>query len=349
MAGDPDPVLIDGAQGEGGGQILRTALSLSLCLGRSVHIQRIRANRDRPGLRPQHLTAVRAAAQLGDAQVQGAEQGSRELWFAPQRRPAGGNFQFDIGTAGSTGLVLQTLLPVLLTAPRSSELSLTGGTHNPLAPSFHFLAGAFLPLLQRLGPRISAILDRPGFYPAGGGRVRVRIEPVPRLQPLVLAELVREPALSARALLCRLPDAIGRRELGVLTQELGVKLAQQRLERDDSSLSPGNALILEAQGPEVTEVLVSLGERGVPAETVARRLVYEAQRYLAAQVPVGEHLADQLLLPLALAGGGSFLTLVPSLHLRTNLAVIQAFLPLKPILEELGPDRWWVGWQSAGG
>ncbi len=330
---------IDGSQGEGGGQILRTALALALCRGRAIRLIRIRAARARPGLRPQHLAAVKAAAQLSDARVEGAEPGSMELRFTPGPvRP--GEYRFDIGTAGSTTLVLQTLLPTLATAPRSSRLVLEGGTHNPLAPSFAFLERAYLPLLRRMGARVAARLVRPGFYPAGGGCLEVEIEPAAALSPLVLEE--RGPLLGIRAhvLIARLPHHIAERELAVLARSLDPPPEAGWVEAVTAGRGPGNAVVVEVESQEITEIFTGFGERGVPAETVAAGVAGAVRRYLAAGVPVGEHLADQLLLPLALAGGGALRTLRPTRHTLTNMAVIERFLPLRFRSEEIAADDW---------
>ena len=172
---------IDGSRGEGGGQILRTSLGLSLVTGRAFRIVRIRAGRAKPGLRHQHRTAVQAAARVGNAEVEGAEVGSMELTFVPGA-VAAGEYEFSVGTAGSAALVLQAVLPALLTASQPSRLKLEGGTHNPFAPPFDFLAKTFLPIVNRMGPRVTAELERPGFYPAGGGEMRLTIEPCARLR-----------------------------------------------------------------------------------------------------------------------------------------------------------------------
>src|SRR5688500_7677378 len=178
---------LDGSQGEGGGQVLRTSLALSLITGTPFRIVDIRANRNPPGLRKQHLTAVEAAAQVGDAEVKGAAVGARELTFAP-RTVRTGDFRFAIGTAGSCTLVLQTVLPALMLQKERSALILEGGTHNPMAPPFDFLERVYLPLLARLGPQVKLTLDRPGFYPVGGGKLRCEIAPVERLAGLELLE-----------------------------------------------------------------------------------------------------------------------------------------------------------------
>ena len=177
--------VIDGAFGEGGGQILRTSLALSLVTGTPFCIERIRANRKKPGLRNQHLTAVNAAAQVGKAEVQGNTIESCVLTFIPTTITPG-QYHFSVGTAGSSTLVLQTILPALLTAAERSDLVLEGGTYNPLAPPFDFLSLAFLPLIRRMGADVSVRLERPGFYPAGGGRFSVSIAPVKQLAPITL-------------------------------------------------------------------------------------------------------------------------------------------------------------------
>jgi len=322
---------LDGSFGEGGGQILRTALSLSVATGTPFRITRIRAGRSRPGLLHQHLTAVRAAAAIGGARVEGAELGSQELRFEPREvRP--GEYTFEIGTAGSAGLVLQTVLPPLLTAAGPSRLELEGGTHNPSAPPFDFLARCFLPLLERMGPRLGAELLRPGFFPAGGGRMRIEIEPVVRLKPLELVERGPIVRRRARALVARLPRHIAERELREVRRELGWAESECEVEEISDSAGPGNTLVLEVTSEvgdsPLTEIITAFGRRGVPAERVAGEAVEELRRYLDPQVPVGLHLADQLLLPLALAGGGRFLTLPLSSHARTHVEVIRRFLPV---------------------
>jgi RNA 3'-terminal phosphate cyclase (ATP) len=223
--------------------------------------------------------------------------------------------------------VLQTVLLPLLLADAPSRLTLEGGTHNPYAPPFDFLAAAFLPLLRRMGARVEARLERAGFYPAGGGRLTVEIGAPGALTPLALP--VRGPIRRrrARALLSRLHRRIGDRELAVVHARLG--WTGEELEvvtLGEAMAGPGNVLLLEIQSEHVTEVFTGFGQVGVRAEAVAEQAVQEAQHYLAADVPVGPHLADQLLLPLALAGGGSFRTMPLTRHATTNIAVIGQFL-----------------------
>ena len=331
-------LVLDGSQGEGGGQILRSALGLSLLTGTPFRIDNIRAGRPRPGLMRQHLTAVEAAAAVGGGEVSGAAVGARSLFFRPGR-PRGGDYHFSVGTAGSTTLVLQTVLPALITAPGPSTILLEGGTHNPSSPPFEFLARSFLPLLARMGPRVEAALERPGFYPAGGGRLRVTIAPCARLQPMVLEERGVIVGRRARALVSNLPRTIAEREVDRLTTALGWDARAFSIERVDSA-GPGNVVLVEVESENVTEVFVGFGEKHLQAELVADRAAGEAMEYLAAGVPVGPHLADQLILPLALAGGGSFRTIAPTNHTRTQLAVVQRFLELTPRMTEVGDGSW---------
>lgn len=326
---------LDGAQGEGGGQVLRSALALSLCTNAPFRIDNIRANRARPGLARQHLTAVLAAAQIGAAELRGAQLGSTRLDFAP-RGIRHGEYRFDVGTAGSTTLVYQTVLPALLTAEAHTRLTLVGGTHNPLAPTFEFIARAFNPLVERLGPRLSAELHRPGFFPVGGGEWRAAIEPAARLAPFDLPARGAPRGIRARVLLSGLPPHIARRELAALRAAFDLAAdACEVCERP--ALSPGNAILLELDFEELTEVISALGERGKPAEDVAADAIEAARDYLRHTAPVGPYLADQLLLPLALAGGGSFRTGPLTLHTRTNMAVIEQFLPVR-FEQQAAPD-----------
>lgn len=322
---------IDGSLGEGGGQILRTALSLSLVTGQPFRIHHLRAGRPKPGLQAQHLVAVQAAATVGQAEVEGAVKGALELEFRP-RAVTPGEYHFSVGTAGSATLVLQTLLPALMTARGPSALVLEGGTHNPLAPPFEFLARTYLPLIHRLGPKVRVKLDRHGFYPAGGGKLRVTIEPASSLTRLDLVERGGTLRLSATALVANLPLHVAERELKVLKRELDLGTESLHVE-EVKSHGPGNAVFVQVESAHLVEVFTGFGAPGVRAEAVAHQLAKEVKRYLAAEVPVGEHLADQLLLPLVLAGGGSFVTLPLSSHALTNIEVVKLFLPVEVKVE----------------
>jgi RNA 3'-terminal phosphate cyclase (ATP) len=325
-------ITIDGSEGEGGGQILRTSLALSLVTGQPFRMERIRAKRQKPGLLRQHLTAVEAAKAVGCAEVAGAEMNSQTLEFQPgQVTP--GNYRFAVGTAGSATLVLQTFLPALLLASDKSTLTLEGGTHNPLAPPFDFLARSFMPLIHRMGPDVELELRRPGFYPAGGGRFHARIEPSKRLSPLALNERGKIQSRRAKVWLSKLSPEIADRELAVVREELRWGAEECSVETVPHPKGPGNAVVLEIQTDHVTAIFTGFGERGRPAEEVAREAVDAARTWQQADVPVDEYVADQLLLPLALAGSGSFRTTRPSLHTTTNATIIQRFLPLTIVLE----------------
>jgi RNA 3'-terminal phosphate cyclase (ATP) len=324
---------LDGSRGEGGGQILRTSVALSMITGKPFQVRRIRAGRAKPGLMRQHLTAVKAAAKVCGAETEGAELKSNKLTFRPgDVQP--GEYRFDIGTAGSATLVLQTVLPGLMTADGPSKLTLCGGTHNIHAPPFDFLAKAFLPLLGRIGPKVSATLIRPGFYPAGGGEVVVDIHPVQQLKPIRLLDAGRIVRRHATAMVSRLPRHIAERELATLRRKLSLSEKETTVE-EVRSLGPGNVLVVEMERERITEVFTGFGQRGVPAEEVAAGAAREIASYLNTGAPVGEHLADQLLLPLALAGGGRYRTTAPTPHTTTNVDTIREFLDVPIEIEEV--------------
>jgi RNA 3'-terminal phosphate cyclase (ATP) len=285
------------------------------------------------------MTAVEASKTVGCAEVVGAAMNSQTLEFRPAVVTPG-NYRFAVGTAGSATLVLQTVLPSLLTAPGTSTLTLEGGTHNPLAPPFDFLARSFMPLIRRMGPSVELELRRPGFFPVGGGRFHVRIEPVNRLSRLVLTERGAIRERRARAWLSKLSPEVAERELAVVREELRWRPEECGIETVPHPKGPGNALVLEIEAENVAVVFTGFGERGRPAEEVAQEAVEALKVWQEADVPVDEYLADQLLLPMALAGGGWFRTTKPSLHSTTNAAIIQRFLPV-PIRFEQESDLVW--------
>jgi RNA 3'-terminal phosphate cyclase (ATP) len=318
-------LVVDGSMGEGGGQVLRTTLGLSLVTGRAVRIENVRARREKPGLRPQHATAVTAAARVGGARVLGNTVGSRTVEFEPSDVNPG-VFHFDIGTAGASCLVLQTILPALMLADAPSRIVIEGGTYNTRAPSLGFLEKTFLPVLSRFGPRVTAHVERHGFYPAGGGRVTFEIEPVKTLSPLELLERGEPRHVRARAIVARLPRHVAERELAEITTKLRLAAHQVEIVSLENTRGPGNAVEIELAHENVTEIVTEHGRRGLPAERVAALALAEAEAYLASDAPVGPHLADQLLIPCALAQGGTFRTLPLTLHSTTNAEVIQLLL-----------------------
>jgi RNA 3'-terminal phosphate cyclase (ATP) len=327
---------LDGSTGEGGGQILRSALALSVITGRPFRITNIRANRDRPGLRRQHLTAVRAAAAISRATVEGDAIDSRELSFTPGP-VVPGEYTFDIGSAGSATLVLQTVLPPLIVSDVSSMLTLHGGTHNPGGPPMDFLEKSFLPVINRMGAKVEVVMQRPGFAPRGGGRFTVSIDPPSgrKIRPVDILQRGAIRRRKARAVVAAIPRGVAERELGVVAKRLGWATHEQEAVELPVEFGPGNVITLEVEGESVTEVFTGIGQRGIRAEAVAEQAVAEAERYLAGpDVPVGDCLADQLLLPFALAGGGSYRTLALTRHSATNIGTIRTFLPTQVLTTE---------------
>lgn len=334
-------ITIDGSYGEGGGQILRSSLALSLLTGKPFHIENIRARRKKTGLMRQHLTAVNAAAEIGNARVDGNVIGASSFTFEPRAiRP--GHYHYAIGTAGSCTLVLQAILPALIVANGPSEVILEGGTHNPFAPPFDFLDKAFLPIINSMGPKIVGTLEKPGFFPAGGGRLRVTVEPVETLQPLTLIERGPIRRKAAYAMVSNLPLGIANRELKVVAKNLDWGKGELHAVTVDNSQGPGNVLSLVIESEALTEVFTGFGERGVSAERVARRVCQRVLGYMEAGVPVGPYLADQLLVPMAIAGGGRFRTVQPSRHTLTNIDIIKRFMNLSSDLKANEQNQWTI-------
>jgi RNA 3'-terminal phosphate cyclase (ATP) len=339
-----DILTIDGSFGEGGGQVLRSSLAMSLVTGRPFAIENIRAGRKKPGLMRQHLTAVCAAADVSHAEVAGATIGSRRLEFRPGTVTPG-NYKFSVGTAGSTTLVLQTVLPALMLAESESTLTLEGGTHNPFAPPLDFLTKAYLPLVNRMGPKVTINPQdvRPGFYPAGGGSFRVHVHPARQLGRLELMERGEIRKRRVTALVANLPQHVGERECHTIAKKTGWPQECFQVEMVERSHGPGNIVFIELESEQVTEVFTGFGQIGVRAEAVATRALDDARAYQVAGVPVGKYLADQLMLPLGIgahfgAGGGSFRTMALSLHATTHIEVLHRFLELDTNVEQTGRD-----------
>lgn len=328
-------LIIDGSHGEGGGQILRSSLALSMVTGTPFQIERIRAGRSKPGLMRQHLTALRAAMQICGATVEGDAIGSTQIAFTPGKTQ-GGEYTFSIGTAGSTTLVLQTVLLPLLLAKEKSRLTLEGGTHNPFAPPFDFLAKSYLPLVAKMGPEIRPVLSQAGFYPAGGGRFTLDIEPVGELKTIELLERGAIKSRRARALVANLPRHIAERELRVVKRRLNWNDDELEVVEVNGSPGPGNILSLEAEFENVADVFTGFGEPTRSAESVAEHAVQQFQQYMRSAAPVGEYLTDQLLLPLAIAGGGCFVSTGLSSHANTHIDLIRQFQMAEIAVERQG-------------
>ncbi len=334
-------ITIDGSLGEGGGQILRTSLALSAITGTPITIEKIRAKRSKPGLQRQHLMAVRAAARVCGAELSGDELNSRAITFRPQPVMAG-EYHVPIGSAGSCSLVLQTVLPALMTADKPSRVVIEGGTHNPLAPPFEFLRDAFLPQVARIGASVTLTLDRHGFYPAGGGRLIAEIAPLGNPTPFSLMERGKPRGRGARCQVANLPIGIAEREATTVKHKLKWSEDECRAQSIADCDGPGNIVLITLAYEHVTEVFARCGEMRVSAEVVATRAAQDARGYLDGSAPVGEHLADQLLLPLALAAGGEFRTSRPTEHFTTNAAVIAMFLGERVTTRELKKNDWVV-------
>jgi len=317
-------IIIDGSKGEGGGQVLRSALSLSACTGQPFKIKNIRGGRKKPGLMRQHLTCVKAIEEICAGNAIGRTLGSTELTFVPGEIRHG-DYRFDIGTAGATGLVFQTVLPVLLQADSPSTVQFGGGTHNKAAPPFEFLQESFLPALKLVGANVRIELHKRGYYPAGGGMWQAFIEPLETPIPMDLTDRGSVQSITAEAATANLPSSIAERELTTVSEELGLQEADLH-QRNYDSAGPGNIVLVRAFSNKHTEVFSGFGEYGVSAELVARRAANAAKKYLDSEAAVSENLADQLLLPLACGAGGSFTATELSEHFLTNKGVIEAFL-----------------------
>lgn len=324
---------MDGSLGEGGGQILRTSLSLCAALRRPVCVINIRAGRPQPGLSAQHVASARAAAAACGGALTGDAIGSTSVTLRPGAAaspPQRLRLRLDIGSAGSTLLVLATLLPALLRGGAGADVELLGGSHAAMAPSFDFFAICLAPLLARIGCDVAVSLLRHGFYPAGGGVLTARIEPLIEARPLVLLERGAARGVRAEAIFAgRVPPRVAEAEAAIVASELGWRgtVAVRRVE----AAGDGNALTLVADFEHAAHAAVALGERGVPAVAVARRACAAMAGYLAVRAPVGEHLADQLLLPLVLGAGGVFRATAASAHLVTNCAVINEILGFEAV------------------
>jgi RNA 3'-terminal phosphate cyclase (ATP) len=324
----PKLIAIDGAMGEGGGQILRTALSLAAATGQGFEITRIRAGRVQPGLRPQHVASVRAAALVCGARVGGVFEGSPDLRFEPGA-VAAGEFRFEIATAGALTLVMQTVVPPLGTAAAPSTLHVTGGTHVPASPPFHYLARHWAAAVEGLGLQARFELQRAGFYPRGGGEASAIVQPWRRrTEPLLLEDRGALVELRGTSGAGRLKGDVAARQRRAAESLLweSRRLTSTWTELDMPAASPGSFVMLEAVFERSRAAFSLLGQRGVRAEVLGEKVARTALHFLLeTEAAVDPHLADQLALPMALAGGGRVTTSEVTRHLETVAEVLRLF------------------------
>lgn len=328
-----DFLIIDGAHGEGGGQILRSTLSLSAITGRPVRIDNLRANRQKPGLAAQHLTSVRAAAMLCDADMKGAELGSQSLQFIPRRPVRAGDYFLDVaqaregGSAGAVMLVLQTLLMPLALAEGESAVILRGGTHVNMSPSYDYVHDVWLPTLARMGVHAELSLVRSGWYPAGRGEVKLRIKGSGKLVPLRVEQRGPLRAVTGRALAANLPAHVGERMASHardLLEQAGIEAKIEAVVMN--AACPGAGLYLTAHYQNSLAGFSGQGKRGKPAEQVAEEACSALLHHYRSGAALEQHLADQLVLPAALCAGESIFGVEHiSPHLVTNAWVVERF------------------------
>lgn len=327
-------VTIDGSYGEGGGQILRTALALSAVLGRPVDLIKIRAGRKKPGLQPQHLCCVKALAEITGAEVHGADLGSSRLHFAPGPI-TGGSRRIDVGTAGAVSLVFQAILAPLACAGTSSTVTMTGGTHVPWSPPAFYISEVFLPMAERMGLGATWRLQRGGFYPKGGGEVQAAVQPLTRLSAIDLTNRGALLAIRGISAVAGLPRGIAERQVSRVRSRLadtGHRIEIEIAELD--AACPGDTVFLWAEFEQARAGFGALGARGKPAERVADEATDALLDFLAGDAATDPHLADQLVVLMALADGRSVLTTARvSHHLLTNVWTIQQFLPIEVSLQ----------------
>ena len=332
---------IDGSQGEGGGQIIRSSLALSAVTGKPFKITNIRAGRKKSGLKRQHVTGVNAAREITGGAVVGAELNSPELTFIPgpiQTR----DFHFKIGTAGSTTLVAQTVLPALMMADQPSSITIEGGTHNPGGPPFDFLERVYLPQIEKMGPKFKTQIESYGFYPVGGGKIKIEIQPSGSLVGSSLMKRKQKMKAKLIALVSKLPMHIAERELDIIRRKGKWHESECYPIEIKNSPGPGNVVMMELNSGNVNEIITGYGSPGVRAEDVARKTFRDAKPYLAWEYPVGEYLADQLLLPMGLAAAqeqaavsSEFTTGPLSLHATTHIDILKKFLDIEIAVDEL--------------
>ncbi|ESP92475.1 MULTISPECIES: RNA 3'-terminal phosphate cyclase [Pseudoalteromonas] len=338
-------IIIDGSKGEGGGQVLRTALSLSMLHNQPIEIRNIRAGRKKPGLMRQHLTCVLAAKQISSAAVEGAELNSQCIKFTPNAVEPG-EYEFKIGTAGSTVLVCQTILLPLVLAGKASSVKLHGGTHNGMSPSLTFFEQSFLPALQTMGVACQVKTTKLGFFPAGGGCWQIDINPTDTLSPCLFeqsgAELEQQQShCKAMSIVAGVKNSVAKREIEEAKKRLGWNAPFTEI-LNCAAHGQGNSFHLSVGHQNQVAMFEQMGELGLSAEKVAGRTVTALKAYLNSGAAIEEHLADQLLLPMVLAGKGSFTTTQLSSHTTTNIDVISQITGTCIKTQQLNDKLWKV-------
>ncbi|MGO8669847.1 MAG: RNA 3'-terminal phosphate cyclase [Capsulimonadaceae bacterium] len=327
-------VRIDGSLGEGGGQVIRTSLSLSVLTGEPVEIVHVRARRARPGLQPQHLMAVQAAARICDAEVDGASVGAREFTFTPGSPPQPGVYRFDIGTAGATALVMQTVLVPLALCDSDSRVTVLGGTHVPHAPTAQYLEHVYGRVLEQHGLNSTVSSTAAGFFPRGGGTLDAHILPG-WPTGVDLTARGRLQRLTAHIVTSGLPSNVAGRGAAACVKALSGFRKPVVVETDLPSRGQGAAVVIVAECDEVATGFSAIGERGKPMETVAREACDEFAAWYRTGTACDPHLADQLALPMSLVAGTSrWTTSTVTEHLRTVLEIVLQFLPVEAALDE---------------
>lgn len=333
-------VEIDGSHGEGGGQVLRTALSLSCLSGKPFRIYNIRKGRERPGLMPQHLMSIRAVQVLSGARVEGDSTGSQDLVFSPGI-VKGGDFYFDIRTAGSAMLVLQTLLPALITLRKKASVRLRGGTHVPFSPSYHYIEGVFLPCLKEIGVDVRMSINSYGFYPKGGGEVRAELLAARELQPIRKIERGQVRRISGYSAAGNLPPSIAERQRNAALEKIRSDVHELPFSGEMDILSvmtpgQGTFIHIQSEAENSTAGFTALGKRGKRAEAVGEEAASGFISYYATGAALDPYLPDQVALYLSLCGEKSlFTTSCLTGHLITNLWVIGRFHEFSHLVEGL--------------
>lgn len=326
-------VTIDGAKGEGGGQVLRTSLSLSMITGKPFKIVNIRANRKKPGLLRQHYTAVKAAASICNAKVKGFEIGAKEIIFIPgEIKP--GKYHFKIGSAGSTILVAQTiLLPLALSSSRSTVV-IEGGTHNKQAPTFDFFNESYLQVLRKVGINVDAKIIQHGFYPAGGGKIEITIRPIQKFKKINLSSKEGEVSIFSECIAFNINNDIAESQLEFVKNKLSLREGDVDINSIPDGDGFANILSLKIKYRNICEVVAAFGERGKHRNIVAESACEQALEFMKSSSAVGTYLADQILLPISFCGG-RFTTFSPSEHFYTNIETIKRFINLDIQIKEI--------------